>query len=306
MMKLPLWQHYAKRPLTLRLTPSTIASFVGAVSLISITGLSVGYVVGAKTSEAQPVTVVHPVATVTADQQQAQQLKAMNERMAEMQARLLRLDALGQHMAENAHINSQEFELNSDVDNKGAKGGPLVSELSMLGDGNINVRLQELSQLMEQKEAQLQALDSVLMSKRLQNNSNYLANLPVRKGTITSTFGYRTDPFTGHAAFHAGMDFSGTQGTDIYTVASGVVSFAGIKNGYGNVIEVNHGNGYVTRYAHAQSLVAKVGDMVAKDQLIAYMGSTGRSTGTHLHYEVIENGKQIDPATYVNLAMKSR
>lgn len=306
MMKLPLWQHYAKRPLTLRLTPSTIASFVGAVSLISITGLSVGYVVGAKTSEAQPVTVVHPVATVTADQQQAQQLKAMNERMAEMQARLLRLDALGQHMAENAHINSQEFELNSGVDNKGAKGGPLVSELAMLGDGNINVRLQELSQLMEQKEAQLQALDSVLMSKRLQNNSNYLANLPVRKGTITSTFGYRTDPFTGHAAFHAGMDFSGAQGTDIYTVASGVVSFAGIKNGYGNVIEVNHGNGYVTRYAHAQSLVAKVGDMVAKDQLIAYMGSTGRSTGTHLHYEVIENGKQINPATYVNLAMKSR
>jgi murein DD-endopeptidase MepM/ murein hydrolase activator NlpD len=306
MMKLPLWQHYAKRPLTLRLTPSTIASFVGAVSLISITGLSVGYVVGAKTSEAQPVTVAHPVATVTADQQQAQQLKAMNERMAEMQARLLRLDALGQHMAENAHINSQEFELNSAVDNKGAKGGPLVNDLTMLGDDNIDLRLQELSQLMEQKEAQLQALDSVLMSKRWQNNSNYLANLPVRKGAITSTFGYRTDPFTGRAAFHAGMDFSGVQGTDIYTVASGVVSFAGVKSGYGNVIEVNHGNGYVTRYAHAQRLAAKVGDMVAKDQLIAYMGSTGRSTGTHLHYEVIENGKQIDPATYVNLAMKSR
>jgi murein DD-endopeptidase MepM/ murein hydrolase activator NlpD len=302
MMKLPLWQHYAKRPLTLRLTPSTIATFVGAVSLISITGLAVGYVVGAKTSEDKPVIQVSPVATVTADQQQAQQLKAMNERMAEMQARLLRLDALGQHMAESAHINSQEFEF----DNKGAKGGPLLGELSMLGDDNIDLRLQELSQLMEQKEAQLQALDSVLLSKRLQSNSNYLANLPVRTGTITSTFGYRTDPFTGHAAFHAGMDFSGAQGTDIYSVASGVISFAGVKSGYGNVIEVNHGNGYVTRYAHAQRLVAKVGDMVAKDQLIAYMGSTGRSTGTHLHYEVIENGKQIDPATYVSLAMKSR
>ncbi len=302
MMKLPLWQHYAKRPLTLRLTPSTIATFVGAVSLISITGLAVGYVVGAKTSEDKPVTQSSAVATVTADQQQAQQLKAMNERMAEMQARLLRLDALGQHMAESAHINSQEFEL----DNKGAKGGPLMGELSMLGDDNIDLRLQELSQLMEQKEAQLQALDSVLMSKRLQSNTNYLANLPVRTGAITSTFGYRTDPFTGHTAFHAGMDFSGAQGTDIYSVASGVISFAGVKSGYGNVIEVNHGNGYVTRYAHAQRLVAKVGDMVAKDQLIAYMGSTGRSTGTHLHYEVIENGKQIDPATYVSLAMKSR
>ncbi len=305
-MKLPLWQHYAKRPMTLRLTPSTIATFVGAVSLISITGLSVGYVVGAKTGEDKPLVTPTAVSTSIADQQQAQQLKAMNERMAEMQARLLRLDALGQHMAESAHINSQEFELNStNKEAKGAKGGPLVSELTLLGDASIDVRLQELSQLMEQKETQLQALDSVLMTKRLQNNSNYLANLPVRKGTITSNFGYRTDPFTGHAAFHAGMDFSGAQGTDIYTVAAGVVSFAGIKSGYGNVIEVNHGNGYVTRYAHAQSLVAKVGDMVAKDQLIAYMGSTGRSTGTHLHYEVIENGKQINPASYVNLAMKN-
>ena len=300
-MKLPLWQHYAKRPLTLRLTPSTIATFVGAVSLISITGLAVGYVVGAKTGDNKPLTTTTVVTTSIADQQQAQQLKAMNERMAEMQARLLRLDALGQHMAESAHINSQEFEL----DSKGAKGGPLVNELTMLGDNSIDVRLQELSQLMEQKEAQLQALDSVLMSKRLQSNSNYLANLPVRKGAITSTFGYRTDPFTGHAAFHAGMDFSGVQGTDIYSVAAGVVSFSGVKSGYGNVIEVTHGNGYVTRYAHAQSLVARVGDRVAKDQLIAYMGSTGRSTGTHLHYEVIENGKQIDPASYVNLAMKN-
>lgn len=300
-MKLPLWQHYAKRPLTLRLTPSTIATFVGAVSLISITGLAVGYVVGAKTGDTKPLTTTTVVTTSIADQQQAQQLKAMNERMAEMQARLLRLDALGQHMAESAHINSQEFEL----DSKGAKGGPLVNELTMLGDNSIDVRLQELSQLMEQKEAQLQALDSVLMSKRLQSNNNYLANLPVRKGAITSTFGYRTDPFTGHAAFHAGMDFSGVQGTDIYSVAAGVVSFSGVKSGYGNVIEVTHGNGYVTRYAHAQSLVARVGDRVAKDQLIAYMGSTGRSTGTHLHYEVIENGKQIDPASYVNLAMKN-
>lgn len=300
-MKLPLWQHYAKRPLTLRLTPSTIATFVGAVSLISITGLAVGYVVGAKTGDNKPLTTTTVVTTSIADQQQAQQLKAMNERMAEMQARLLRLDALGQHMAESAHINSQEFEL----DSKGAKGGPLVNELTMLGDNSIDVRLQELSQLMEQKEAQLQALDSVLMSKRLQSNNNYLANLPVRKGAITSTFGYRTDPFTGHAAFHAGMDFSGVQGTDIYSVAAGVVSFSGVKSGYGNVIEVTHGNGYVTRYAHAQSLVARVGDRVAKDQLIAYMGSTGRSTGTHLHYEVIENGKQIDPASYVNLAMKN-
>ncbi len=300
-MKLPLWRRYAVRPLTLRLTPATVSTFVGTVGLLSIAGGAIGYAVGAKTTEEKTQTVVStPVVVSTEVQSQAQQLKAMNERVAEMQAQLLRLDALSQHVAESAHIRSPEFEF----DSKDSKGGPLTGELSLLGEKNIDVRLQELSQLMEHKEAQLQALDNVLINQRLQNNQSYLANLPVRKGAITSTFGYRTDPFTGRAAFHAGMDFSGPQGTDIYTVAPGVVSFAGVKNGYGNVIEVTHGNGYVTRYAHAQSLVAKVGDLVAKDQLIAYMGSTGRSTGTHLHYEVLENGKQIDPATYIALAMK--
>lgn len=100
------------------------------------------------------------------------------------------------------------------------------------------------------------------------------------------------------------MDFSGAEGEDIYAVAAGIVSFAGQKSGYGNVIEVTHGDGYITRYAHAQRLAAKEGDMVAKDQVIAYMGSTGRSTGTHLHYEVLVNGKQIDPMTYVSMALK--
>lgn len=300
-MKIPVWRRYAVRPLMLRLTPATLATFVGAVGLLSVAGGAVGYAVGAKSTEQNAQVVASPVQQNSAESQaQAEQLKAMNERVAEMQAQLLRLDALGQHVAESAHVSSPEFELNS----KDSRGGPLLGEVSLLGEENIDLRLQELSQLMAQKEAQLQALDNVLMSKRMQNSQNYLANLPVRKGSITSTFGYRTDPFTGRAAFHSGMDFSGPQGTDIYAVAPGVVSYAGLKSGYGNVIEVTHGNGYVTRYAHAQSLVAKVGDLVTKDQLIAYMGSTGRSTGTHLHYEVLENGKQIDPATYINIAMK--
>lgn len=298
-MKIPVWRRYAVRPLMLRLTPTTIATFIGTVGLLSAAGAAVGYAVGAKSNEQQTQIVSPVVQPSTANQAQAEQLKAMSERMAEMQAQLLRLDALGQHVAESAHVSSPEFELD-----KNSKGGPLLGEVSLLGEENIDLRLQELSQLMAQKEAQLQALDNVLMSKRMQSAQNYLANLPVRRGSITSTFGYRTDPFTGRAAFHAGMDFSGPQGTDIYAVAPGVVSYAGVKSGYGNVIEVTHGDGYVTRYAHAQSLVAKVGDLVNKDQLIAYMGSTGRSTGTHLHYEVLANGKQIDPATYINIAMK--
>ena len=298
-MKFPLWRQYAMRPLMLRLTPATIATFLGTVGLLASAVGAVGYAVGTKNTEPVKHSVVSQQSTVSTTQPE-QQLQAVNQRVAEMQAQLLRLDALTQQMAESAHVPVHEFS----IDPKGAKGGPLLEEMSVLGEDNIDLRLQELSTLIAQKEAQIKALDRILSQKKWQSNLNYLANLPVRQGAITSTYGYRTDPFTGRTAFHAGMDFSGAEGEDIYAVAAGIVSFAGQKSGYGNVIEVTHGDGYITRYAHAQRLAAKEGDMVAKDQVIAYMGSTGRSTGTHLHYEVLVNGKQIDPMTYVSMALK--
>jgi len=298
-VKFPLWRQYAMRPLMLRLTPATIATFLGTVGLLASAVGAVGYAVGTKNTEPVKHLVVSQQSTVSTTQPE-QQLQAVNQRVAEMQAQLLRLDALTQQMAQSAHVPVQEFT----IDPKGAKGGPLLEEMSVLGEDNIDLRLQELSTLIAQKEAQIKALDRILSQKKWQSNLNYLANLPVRQGAITSTYGYRTDPFTGRTAFHAGMDFSGAEGEDIYAVAAGIVSFAGQKSGYGNVIEVTHGDGYITRYAHAQRLAAKEGDMVAKDQVIAYMGSTGRSTGTHLHYEVLVNGKQIDPMTYVSMALK--
>ncbi|MFO1373315.1 MAG: peptidoglycan DD-metalloendopeptidase family protein [Agitococcus sp.] len=299
-MKFPLWRQYAMRPLMLRLTPATIATFLGTVGLLASAVGAVGYAVGTKNTEPVKHSVVSQQSTVSTTQPE-QQLQAVNQRVAQMQAQLLRLDALTQQMAQSAHVPVQEFT----IDPKGAKGGPLLEEMSVLGEDNIDLRLQELSTLIAQKEAQIKALDRILSQKKWQSNLNYLANLPVRQGAITSTYGYRTDPFTGRTAFHAGMDFSGPEGEDIYAVAAGIVSFAGQKSGYGNVIEVTHGDGYITRYAHASRLAAKEGDMVAKDQVIAYMGSTGRSTGTHLHYEVLANGKQIDPMTYVSMALKN-
>ena len=300
-MKFSLWRRYAMRPLMLRLTPATIATFVATLGLLSGTGAAIGYAAASKSNTPQAAVVNASQTTPQAVNPQ-QQLQVVNTRVAEMEAQLLRLDALTQHVAESARLPVKEFSI--ERDSKGAKGGPLLDEVLVLGDDNIDIRLQELSRLIEEKESQLRALDKVLVNQRSQIGQSYLANLPVRHGAITSTFGYRSDPFTGRVAFHAGMDFSGAQGTDIYAVASGIVTFSGIKSGYGNVIELTHGDGYVTRYAHAQRLVAKVGDLVAKDQVIAYMGSTGRSTGTHLHYEVLANGKQIDPMTYVGLALK--
>lgn len=288
------------RPLMLRVTPATIATFVGTVTLLAAAGGAIGYAVGAKHN--QPNAIVADKTQIAPVISSKQQVDMVNNRMAEMQAQLLRLDALTQHVAQSAHVPVREFTLESNA--KGAKGGPLLDEMSVLGENNIDIRLQELSQLIEEKENQLRTLDSVLANKRIQRNQNYLANLPVRTGEITSKFGYRSDPFNNRVAFHAGMDFSGPQGTNIYAVASGIVSFAGVKNGYGNVIEITHGDGYMTRYAHAQNLAAKVGDLVSKDEVIAYMGSTGRSTGTHLHYEVLVNGKQIDPMSFVSLALK--
>lgn len=298
-MNIPAWRRYASRPLTLRLTPMTLVTFTGTVALLSGAVGVVGYAVGAKTAHPQPKVVVTVPVKSTEDSEQ--QLKAMNERMAELQARLLQLDALGQHVAESAKLNNKEFDFG-----KGPTGGPLLDDLSLLADRpNIELRLQELTQQVDHKEAQLQALDRLLAGKKQQEN-HYLANLPVRYGSITSTYGYRTDPFTGHAAFHSGIDFAGPEGTDIYAVAAGVVSYAGEKTGYGNAVEITHGNGYVTRYGHASRIWVKAGDRIAKDQLIAAIGSTGRSTGPHLHYEVLLNGHQIDPASYIHVAMNNK
>ncbi|MFO1391275.1 MAG: M23 family metallopeptidase [Agitococcus sp.] len=299
-MKFNLWHRNAMRPLMLRITPVTIATFVGTMTLLASAGGAIGYAIGAKNNQTTQVVVNQTSATPTITPKQ--QLELVNNRVAEMQAQLIRLDALTQHMAESARVPVREFSLESNP--KGAKGGPLLEQVSVLGEDNIDMRLQELSQLIEEKENQLRTLDNLLTNKRIQNNQNYLANLPVRDGSITSQFGYRSDPFNKRVAFHAGMDFSGPHGANIYAVASGIVSFAGVKNGYGNVIEISHGNGYVTRYAHAYRLAAKQGDLVSKDQVVAYMGSTGRSTGTHLHYEVIVNGKQIDPMSFVSVALK--
>jgi murein DD-endopeptidase MepM/ murein hydrolase activator NlpD len=229
------------------------------------------------------------------------QIKAITVRLGEMQAQLMRLDALGEHLAESANLNPEEF----DFKKKPPMGGPLIEGASATPgeQSDLMLRVQELAVLIEQKEAQLQALESLMSGQRSLPKS-YLAHMPVRSGYISSNYGTRTDPFTGRHAFHGGIDFAGPHGTHVFSVAPGIVTWAGHKAGYGNLVEVSHGDGMSTRYAHASRVAVKVGDLVAKDQLVAYMGSTGRSTGPHLHYEVLRNGKQVDPETYIALARR--
>jgi murein DD-endopeptidase MepM/ murein hydrolase activator NlpD len=121
----------------------------------------------------------------------------------------------------------------------------------------------------------------------------------VESGYISSFFGRRPDPFTGESAFHPGIDFAGAPGTRVLAVADGVVSFAGRDNGYGKMVEVTHGSGYVTRYAHNSTLLVEPGQTVRRGDALALMGSTGRSTGTHLHFEVLRDGNRVNPMSFV-------
>lgn len=223
-------------------------------------------------------------------------LSAMTLRLAELQGRLVRIDALGERLTSMANLDNGEFDFNQSP----AVGGP---ETDALGESHtppkfINI-INELAEQINDREQQLETLESLMADRSLQDDV-FVAGRPVLKGWMSSRYGRRTDPFTGKVAWHSGVDFAGKQGSEIVAVASGVVIESGERNGYGGMIKINHGNGFQTRYAHNKKNFAKVGDVVKKGQVIALMGSTGRSTGPHVHFEVYKYGRPVDPAAYIN------
>jgi len=279
------------RPIRLQLSPKIIGSAAIGLFVLASTIGATGYWAFSKLSTS-------PAAQLSsADRAQQEEMAAMSARMADIQARMMRIDALGAHLAESAKVKGDEF----DFSKKPPMGGPEQAIELPNSKVDLDKSLTTLGAELELREAQLLALDKVLQTSRQKVDLN---NMPVRDAYISSNYGYRADPLTGRTAFHGGIDFAGTEGSDVFSVADGVVTFAGKRTGYGNVVEVNHGDGLVTRYAHARAVAVKAGDIVGKDQLVAYMGSTGRSTGTHLHYEVLRNGKQIDPTTFIRVAKR--
>lgn len=230
-----------------------------------------------------------------ARKQAEDQLIAMTVRMAELQARLMRLDALGERLVEVAKLNGGEFEFSRIP----AVGGPEEAELQVeLDRPSFLEDLDQLAADIEAREQQLEVLESLLENRKLRKEVS-IAGRPVTWGWLSSRFGRRTDPFSGRPAWHAGVDFAGKEGSDIVSVGSGVVTWAGERYGYGLLVEVNHGGGITTRYAHAKEILVSVGDIVKQGEPLARMGSTGRSTGPHVHFEVRKNGKAVDPARYV-------
>ncbi|QOL25895.1 peptidoglycan DD-metalloendopeptidase family protein [Thalassotalea sp. LPB0316] len=236
--------------------------------------------------------VGEPVALSSEDQAQ---ITALTMKLAELQSQVLRLNALGDRLADENNIPEEEFNFQTPP----PSGGPLLASLAegkslaqLLGE------LTELQTELDHEEKQLKMLESLTLGHHITSTS-YLSGRPIKKGWLSSYFGTRKDPFTGMPAHHKGIDFAGKEGAPVIATASGVVSWSGERYGYGNLIEINHGNGMKTRYGHNKTLLVAVGDVVNKGDVIAKMGSTGRSTGPHVHYEILRNNKQINPIKYV-------
>lgn len=223
------------------------------------------------------------------------ELEALTVRMAQLQARLIRLDALGERVTSVAKLDASEF----DFSQSPALGGPETETSGEpYGAPDFIQVLDQLEQQMLDREQQLDIMAGLLVNRQLQDELA-VAGRPIRKGWMSSKYGNRTDPFKGHRAWHNGVDFAGQLGSDVVAVASGVVTWSSDRNGYGLMVEISHGGGYVTRYAHNQKNNVQVGDVVKKGEVIASMGSSGRSTGPHVHFEVYRNGKPVNPASYI-------
>ena len=228
-------------------------------------------------------------------------LDALAIRIAQMNARMIRLDAVGRRLTEMADIEDGEFNFDSEP----ALGGP---EEPMMTGSNVAVpdlidQMQSLNYQLDNREAQLWALEGVLMNQDL-NERVYPQGRPVGSGWISSYFGKRTDPFTGKPANHTGIDFAGKLGAEIIAVADGVVTWSADRYGYGVMVEINHGNGYSTRYAHNSENLVAVGDEVKKGQAVALMGDSGRATGPNLHFEVLKNGRRVNPVNFIRATSK--
>ncbi|MCH9692122.1 MAG: M23 family metallopeptidase [Gammaproteobacteria bacterium] len=235
-----------------------------------------------------------------AERRADEQLAAFTIKLAEMQTRLTRLDALGQRLTTIAKLDEGEFQFDS-VPALGGPEEPSVTELNALpyqAPKFLDV-FDGLTQQIDNRQMQLSTLESLMVRRQLQDEQ-FIAGRPISSGWMSSSYGYRTDPFTGRRAWHKGVDFAGKAGSDVVSVAAGVVVWAENRAGYGQLVEINHGNGYQTRYGHNGLINVKQGDIVKKGQIIAQMGSSGRSTGPHVHFEVYKNNRPVDPARYIH------
>ncbi|MGH8085530.1 MAG: M23 family metallopeptidase [Lysobacter sp.] len=263
-----------------------------ASALLLGTGLVVGIGGGIAGNLSLRAQVEQQQAQIEATRADAQrEINALAARLGELQAEANRLNALGERLTRIGQLQDGEFDFNKPV---GVGGTGVVEDMPK---NELDAGLAQLGAQFQASGEQLSVLESLLFNRQLDMNS-----VPSREpidSYITSNYGGRADPIRGGRAFHKGIDFEADVGDPVMAVADGVVSFSGRRSGYGNTIEIDHGNGYVTRYAHNSRLERKVGSLVRAGQEIAKAGSTGRSTGAHVHFEVWKNGAAVNPKQFL-------
>ncbi len=224
-----------------------------------------------------------------------QNINALAVRLAELQAASTRIDALGERLIQMGQLTLDEF----DFQERAPIGGPTELESSgAASELELRYAIDSLATRLRRQSSQLDALQFLVMNRQIENDLTP-KGWPVRKGWISSRYGERNDPFTGERVQHRGLDFAGTRGSEVLSVASGVVIWAANRSGYGRTVEIDHGNGYQTRFAHNEKLKVKAGDHVTAGQVIALMGDSGRASAPHVHFEVLQNGKRINPSKFV-------
>jgi murein DD-endopeptidase MepM/ murein hydrolase activator NlpD len=223
-------------------------------------------------------------------------LNALALKMGSLQAQTLRLNALGSRLTRMAGLDGREFSF----DTPPGVGGPEKSAAAIATVApDITRNMDLLAHELDRSQARLMALESMMMDRKLVAAVTP-AGWPVQGGWVSSGFGVRMDPFTGHQGTHEGVDIAARMGGPIYALGDGVVNFAGEKSGYGLMVEITHESGLVTRYAHCSSTIVKEGERVTRGQEVAKVGTTGRSTGPHLHLEVIRNNRPVNPIAYLD------
>ncbi len=224
-------------------------------------------------------------------------IDALSSRIGLLQAHVMRLDALGRKLVKMARIDKSEF----DFENTPALGGPETVSDKVVELDELSLAIDKLSLKLEDREDKLVIMENLVLNENLKKEVEP-SGRPIIKGWLSSYFGMRTHPLSGRREMHKGIDFAGKMGGPVIAVAKGVVTYAGKRYNYGDLVEIAHGNGYTTRYAHNSKILVSVGDTIEKGFQIAEIGSSGRSTGPHVHFEVLQNGRQINPVRFIRAA----
>ena len=272
--------------------PGVAAGILLSTGLVLGLGSSFG-IASARTAQLTAKVEAQQAELADANAGAQREINALAARLGELQAQANRLNALGERLTRAGQLQDGEFDFDQPVPTGGA--GPVRD----MPRNEFDKELGSLEREYAAAGQQLTVMEALLFNRELARNA-VPSRDPIANSYITSGFGGRADPIVGGHQFHKGIDFEADVGDPVLTVADGVVSYAGVRSGYGNVIEIDHGNGYVTRYAHNSRLERRVGELIRAGQEIAKAGSTGRSTGAHVHFEVWERGQYVNPRKFLS------